>query len=482
MLKSKAIKSEVKGTVSLTKDIGQFVAKASFADLTPEVLEPAKKAFMDCLGVTIAGSLEDVGKIIRDFVKETGGNPVSTVIGGGFRTSPALAALANGTMAHAMDYDDGGAARIPIHPSVSILPVALALGDSQGASGKDMLLAYILGVEIETKMTTVVPMSHFTRGWHPTATLGTLGATAAAAKLLKLKAPQIEMAMGIAASLAGGLRLNFGTMTKPLHAGNSAKNGIIAATLAKKGFTSAPDVLETSVGFLEVFCNKGEYSLNEDGIPLGKPFHIAKPGLGLKKYPSCRGTHQAISALSDILKIHKIAPQAVEIIECDYFNTGDGDEHLSRPYAQTPEEGKFSIEHCLGVLLMDGEVGLTQFTPDRLLDPAVQEMRLKVKLHPRKDLLPEKDRAGNLAARVTVKLKNGKSLSSFFCQGKAEMGIEWPWEDIIKKFDQCASTALPRNKIDTLINFVRNLEKVEKATQITDLVSKTAPRKILTRV
>ncbi|MBF8265349.1 MAG: hypothetical protein HW384_1213, partial [Dehalococcoidia bacterium] len=115
------------------------------------------------------------------------------------------------------------------------------------------------------------------------------------------------------------------------------------------------------------------------------------------------------------------------------------------------------------------------------LDPAVHEMRLKVKLHPRKDLLPEKDRASNLAARVTVKLKNGKSLSSFFCQGKAEMGIEWPREDIIKKFDQCASTALPRNKVDTLINLVRNLEKVETAARITDLVSKTAPRKILAR-
>lgn len=471
MLKSKTEDTGAQGTPALTRDVANFIEGVRSGDLSPEVVEAAKKAFLDCLGVAIAGALAPAGKIIRDFVKESDAKPVSTVIGGGFRTSPDLAALANGTMAHALDYDDGGALPIPFHPSVPVLPVVLSLGEQQKSHGNDVLLAYIVGMEVETKIAAIVPTSHFTHGWHPTATIGTLGATAAAAKLLKLNAVESEVALGIAASLAGGIRLNFGTMTKPLHAGNASRNGIVAAFLAKKRFSSAPNALEAHGGFLDVFTEKWRDSQKTKGFKVGEPFHFAYPGVAMKKYPSCRGTHASIGALSEILKKQRPVPQEIDYVDCTLSSLSEGDNNLSRPHARTSEEGKFSIEHCLSVLLLDGEIGLSQFSLERILDPVVDEMRQKIQVRSCIDLLPENERRSNLAARITVRLRNGEEFSHFFCQSKEDMGVPWSWEDITKKFKQCASLALPAKKVGELTSLVRNIEKLESISKVVELVS-----------
>lgn len=467
--KSEFKEPEAGRELGTTRGLAQFVVDTGFKNIPSEVIEAAKKAFMDCLGVAIAGTLEPGGDIIRSLVQEVEAKPVAGVLGGGFRTAPLLAALANGTQAHLLDYDDSGALPLPFHPSVPILPVALASGEAQNASGKDILLAYILGVEAETKLAAAIKVSHFDHGWHPTATLGTLGATAASAKLLKLEAEQTEIALGIASSLAGGLRQNFGTMTKPLHAGNAAKNGLMATMLARKGFSAAPGILEAPVGFLNVFAGRGEYSTEKLVTSLGEPFHFAHPGVAMKQYPSCRGTHASIEALNELLKDHKILPEEIDKIECAISGPVESDDSLSRPQPKSSLDGKFSVEHCLSVLLLDGEVGLKQFSPERVLNPRVGAMRKRVKVHYVKDLLGETERGHDMAAQVIIKLKDGRQLSHFKRESKEEMGVPWSWEDLIKKFTQCANLALPREGVEELIECLLHLEKVENTSHIVDL-------------
>jgi len=459
----------VKGKPGITRGVAQFVAATGFKDLPEDVLEAAKKAFLDCFGVAIAGGLEPVGQLIISFAREVGSKPIAGVLGGGYRTDPSLAALANGTLAHALDYDDGGALPLPFHPSVPVFPVVLALGEAESAPGRDILLAYILGVEVETKIAASMKQSHFARGWHPTATVGTLGATAAAAKLLRLDTEQTETALGIASSLSGGLRHNFGTMTKPLHAGSAAKHGVMAATLAKRGFDAGRGILEARGGFFELFAGKGQYSTKKLIKSMGRPFHFAYPGVAIKKYPSCRGTHAAIEALSELIKVHKISSGDIDKVECSISSVGGDSDGLSRPRVTTGTEGKFSLKHCLGVLMVDGEVGLRQFSPERILAPQVAEMRQRVKILPRSDLLSPTEMRDHMAARVTVRLKDGRQVSHFYCQSKKEMGVPWSWEDLKRKFEQCAGLALPRERVERLEECLRHLEKVEKTSPIVDL-------------
>lgn len=242
--------------MTVTEKLARFVVDTNLDMMPPEVVTIVKDALIDTVGVTLACSVTPIGKIIIAFVKKLGCMPVAGIIGGKFRTSPCNAALANGCMAHGLDYDDAGASTQG-HPSAVLMPVALALGEELEASGREIIEAYVLGVEVWAKIARTMRDLHF-KGWHPTAVFGTLGAAAVGAKLLKLDINQTAMALALAASEASGLGQNMGTMTKPFHAGNAAKNGIIAAKLAKEGFTAAIDIMEGDMGFLKAFYEKIE--------------------------------------------------------------------------------------------------------------------------------------------------------------------------------------------------------------------------------
>jgi 2-methylcitrate dehydratase PrpD len=229
----------------ITEKLAHFVAETDTSDIPQQALIVAKSAITDYIGVTFPGSMEETGKIIAEYARRMGGEEESSVIGGGFKTSSYLASLANGTAGHALDYDDGGGFG---HCSVVLAPAVLAIGESIGASGKDLLSAYVVGFEAVSTFHGMVGPAHYARGWHSTATTGSLAATAAVAWLLKLNSHQVRMALGITGSLLGGLRQNFGTMTKPLHAGNAASNGVKAAVLAKMGFTADENIIEAPGG------------------------------------------------------------------------------------------------------------------------------------------------------------------------------------------------------------------------------------------
>ena len=236
-----------------TEKLAKFIVETIYESIPPEVVHAAKRVVMDTLGVIIAGSQEPAGKIISSFVRNLGEKPRATVVGAGFRTSSPNAALTNGTMAHALDYDDfnymGGSG----HPSIALLPAVLAIGEDLRASGKAVLEALILGFELWAKLlgSGIDPRS---QGFHPTPVIGTMGAAAAAAKLLGLDVKQTQMVMGIASTHASGLARNRGTMTKPYHGGNAARSGVVAAMLVKEGFTAATDIIDGKFGFCDAFA------------------------------------------------------------------------------------------------------------------------------------------------------------------------------------------------------------------------------------
>ena len=227
----------------MTRRLAEFVASTPSRDIEPAAREQARRAILDTLGVMLAGSREDAARITAEMVREQGGSAESTVVGHSFRAAAGEAALVNGTSAHTLDFDDVNM-NMRGHPSVPLLPAVLALGEKLGSSGREVIDAFVLGFEVECRLGKVIGGEHYALGWHATSTLGTLGAGAACARLLRLDADQTQTALGIAASLASGVRQNFGTMTKPLHAGWAARNGVIAVTLSERGLTADTAALE----------------------------------------------------------------------------------------------------------------------------------------------------------------------------------------------------------------------------------------------
>jgi len=335
--------------MTITEKLATFITETNLEKMPSEVVTLTKRAMIDPLGVALAGSAHPAGKAITAFVERFGCRPAAGIIGNKVRTSSPLAALANGTMAHVLDYDDCRAGTQG-HPSAVLMPVILSLGEELGASGEEVIEAYVLGIEVWAKISSIMPGFHL-KGWHPTGVLGTIGGAAAAAKLLKLTTEQTAMALGIASSEAAGLLQNLGTMTKAIHVGNAAKNGIMAALLAKEGFTAAKNALEGDAGFPLTFYGKDIGGVSKIVENLGAPFALISPGLNVKKYPSCYSTHRPVDAIRHLIELYHIKPEEVEAVSCQ-----------SNPIVQktlryrdpgTALEGKFSMQFAMAVALTD---------------------------------------------------------------------------------------------------------------------------------
>ena len=454
-----------------TEGIARFVVETESASIPGEVIGAARDGFLDGLGVTLAGSVEPASTIVADYVRELGGTPQAGIIAHGFRSTAPQAALANGTMAHALDYDDviWLMSGHPAHPTVPVMPVVLALGEMRHSPGRDVLAAYIVGVEVEARVGAGIGRRHYAVGWHPTATLGTLGATAAAARLLGLDVSRTRMALGIAASEASGLRQNFGTMTKPLHAGLAARNGIIAAVLAGKGFTADESTLESQFGFSSVLGGEGEYDLAAMTRDLGNPFAIADPGLDVKPYPCCRYTHRCIDAMLHIVAKHHPAPEDVVQVEC--YTSPFVPRIVIHHRPATSLEGKFSMEYCMARALIDGEMWIAQFAEEKVLDPGVQELLRRVRyVHP---VGAEDQRHPEV---VTVKLHDGRQYSHEVLSAKGSPDNPLTSDELERKYRDCSSTALSAEATERSLAIVSRLEDVSDIAELCDLVTSEASR------
>jgi 2-methylcitrate dehydratase PrpD len=440
-----------------TRVLAELIVNTRYNDLPVRAVDIAKTSIIDGIGACLAGAGSPAGRIIAGYIHEGERTPEATVIAGGFKTRATEAALANGTMMHALDYDDCAETFLG-HPTTVILPAVLAPGEGRGISGKEALLAYILGYEVGSRVGRGLGPAHYDIGWHGTAIVGVMAAAAAASKILGLDTAQTRTALGIAASLAGGLRQNFGTMTKSLHAGNAARSGVFAALLAQRGFTADRRILESPLGYARVF------GAPEDGPDLmsgglGDPFAIVADPPIIKLYPSCRATAGCIDAMLHLVKTNGIIPGDVAEIEC---RTSSHTPHVlihSRP--ATALEAKFSLEYCMAVALADREVGLAQFTDERVKDPRIRETMEKVRyVHP-----PEMGSgpADSMRGRVEValKLRTGKELSRPVEVASGDPANPLSAEQLEAKFLDCARLALAPADARRCLDKLANLDSLD---------------------
>jgi 2-methylcitrate dehydratase PrpD len=447
----------------LTQRIANFVGAVRTEDIPQDALDKARMGMTDFIGVALAGSQEELGRLIREYGNRMGGVAEASVIAADKKTSPEMAALVNGTMGHALDYDDMSVSPIA-HPSVFLTPAILAVGESIGASGREALAAYVVGYEVAGCVAEPMFQSHYVQGWHGTSTFGSLGATAAVAWLLKLNPRQVTMAMGIAASLACGLRQNFGTMTKPLHAGKAGANGIQAAFLAREGFTADGGIIEAPLGFAKVMGHNDEVDWSAVGTNLGKTFVIAGPvGIAIKPYPSCGFTHTAIDCA---LSITKQGIKAEEIVAVELGASPFDRQLLIHHRPATGLEGKFSLEYCVARALVSGEVRLKHFTDGAVREPEVRRL-IETMTWVEKFPMPVMGTPEGFGTKsVTVTLTTGKKASATVSVAKGMPTNPLSAHEFNAKYRDCASTVLSEKAVEESLSLLTALQEAVAVAEL----------------
>jgi 2-methylcitrate dehydratase PrpD len=439
-----------------TEALAQFVAGTKFEDIPVVVLQNAKLMILDTFGVILAGARDPGCKLLGRWVKDQEAASRATVIGQGFRSSPLLAALANGHASHALDYDDSG------HYSTQTLPAALALGEPAHLSGAKIIRAYVLGREVCSRLDAAFDAGREKltgptyRGWHHTGTNGSLGAAAAAAAVLDLELEQMKTAFGIAANGACGLRANMGTMAKALVSGNAARNGVMAATLAARGFTAEKSILETPQGVASAFCDEGDIDWQSLTRDLGKRYELER-GAITKEYPCCSPAHRPIEAVLEVVKHHGIRAEEVDWIECDPHSFS-----LRRNQAGDAHEGQYSLIYCLSVALLDGQMGLRQMSDERVRAQDVQALMRRLRIVPPPGGPVER----RPKERVTVHLNNGQSHSAEVTRPRRISNRQ----DLEAKFFTCVQGSLSPEAAARVRDTILNLEDLDDIAKLIDYV------------
>ena len=451
----------------LTRYVAEFIVNTKFEDIPAEVIALGSKTLLDGFGLALAGSASVVAPVVRQYIATLGTTgKSSTIVGTAMKAAPRFAALANGVSIHADDYDDTGSA---LHVAAPVLPPAFALGEQQGRSGKDLVLAFHVGVEAASKIGDAILPRHDREGFHTTGTMGSFGSAAACAKLRGLTVEQTAYALGIAASEAGGIRRNFGSMTKAFHAGHAAENGSVAADLAALGFTAAGDVLETPLGFYQ--AAGGGFRPDAIVNRLGRPWMFASPGDLIKRFPCGTIQQPVMDATLRLIAQHAITAAGVERVE-----VGGNQSNVNTLFRHRPATGleaKFSMEFAVAILLVDGKAGLGQFTDASVRRTEVQDMVGRVKYYAD----PEFDRLGGSGAFqavleepaiIRIHMKDGRVLSARTEPAKGSPRNPMTYDEVADKFRTNAEFARwPRAKTESIITLVRSLERASTLAPLT---------------
>lgn len=454
--------------MSIVEGLGQRVYHTNYGVLPKDVVEWAKIALMDYIGVTIAGSLEEAPRIVeRTFLGSALPGP-SLVFGRNYRTSVSDAAVINGTSAHVLDFDDASNT-IGGHPSVSIFPALIALGEEMHASGKDLIAAFIVGLEVEARIALAVNLHHYEKGWHPTATIGTFGCAAACAKLMGLNEAKIAYAVAIAASMASGIKANFGTMVKSLHVGHCARSGLFAASLAREGFDASLLAFEHKQGFFNVFNGEGNYRSEKVLEKWGEPYDILLPGLAFKQYPCCASTHPAIDATILLVKKYDLNPN--NVAEIKTWTHKRRLSHTNRPDPQTALDAKFSVQYCVSRAIMHGAVKLEHFQGVAHKDETLRKILLKVTAMSYTEAqFPLENHYG---AEVQIKTVEGKVYSEKVGQPNGRTAQNPLSAAMMKsKFEDCSARALSAQNISSVYGLLQRLEQLDDICAITYAMTK----------
>jgi 2-methylcitrate dehydratase PrpD len=448
----------------LALELAHRINALRYEDLPPEAVHWAKVGILDTIGVTLAGADDPCATIVAGVLSS--GAP-SLLLGTSKRTSPLDAALVNGAASHALDFDDCNNTMAG-HPSAPVLSALFALADEIGASGRDFITAYVAGFETECKISLGVNLYQYTRGWHPTGTLGVFGSAAACAKLLKLDAQRTATALAIAASFSSGIKSNFGTYVKPLHVGHAARNGLFAALIARDDYTASPVAFEHKQGYFEVFNGAGNYDVEKILPAWGKPFDIIKPGIGIKQYPCCASTHPAIDAMVNLARKHDVKPDAVERIQT--WTHKRRLEHTNRPDPQSTKDAKFSVQYCVARALMDRKIVIEHFEGDAYND---RDVRRLMNVIDSAVYTTEQFPADNhFGAEVRVTLRGGTVLGEKVDQALGRTSDNpLPLDRLKEKFDNCAGRALSAQAVAAVYAAIEGFEKLADVRAVHDAMT-----------
>jgi 2-methylcitrate dehydratase PrpD len=459
---------------SLTAYVADFVVATRAQRIPADVVHLGKRSVLDGLGLALAGAASETGHITRrylsalDIAKDGG----STVIGSTLRLPARFAAFANGISIHADDYDDTQLAiakdrvyGLLTHPTATALAAVLAIAERDQRSGRDLMTAYQVAVEVECKIAEAILPRHYQDGFHSTATCGTIGAAAGAANLLSLDRETTRRTLSLGASQAAGLRENFGTMTKPFHAGRAAESGVVAAEMTALGFSASPIGLEAPRGFFR--AAGGGYSAEMIDGKLGNPWTFSFPGVSIKPHPSGSLTHPGMSVMADLIKRHDIRPERVKRVAVGTNHNMPNALIHHRPRNEL--QAKFSMEFCMAILLLERKAGLEQFTDKVVNRPDVQALLQRVHF----GVHPEAEAAGfdKMTTIIEVELDDGTVLKGSADFGKGSPANPMTDDELFHKFRECAAWGgLKKDEAQRVIDMVWTIEGLANVTELTSLL------------
>jgi 2-methylcitrate dehydratase PrpD len=459
---------------SLTAYVADFIIDTRSTDIPADVAHLGKRSVLDGLGLALAGAVSDTAKIAQRYLSSLGMANArdSMVIGTGMRLPARFAAFANGIAIHADDFDDTQLAvakdrvyGLLTHPTSTALPPVLALTEREKRSGRDLMTAYQIAVEVECKVAEAILPRHYQQGFHSTATCGAIGAAAGAARLLGLDRDATRRALSIGASQAAGLRENFGTMTKPFHAGRAAESGLVAAELAGLGFTASPIGLEADRGFFR--AAGGGYSAEMIDGKLGHPWTFAFPGVSIKPHPSGSLTHPGMSVMLDLVHRYDLRPDRVKRVSVGTNHNMPNALIHHRPTNEL--QAKFSMEFCMAILLLERKAGLEQFTDEVVRRPDVQALLRRVDF----GVHPDAEAAGfdKMTTIVEIELSDGTTVKGSADFGKGSPANPMTDAELADKFRQCASWGgLDSRRADAVIDRIWHIEDLRDVSELMQLL------------
>lgn len=449
----------------LTQKLAEFVAGTGSAP--SGVMKGATNALIDTVGVALVGTLEPVSEIARRWAADLGARPQASVWGSAMATSPAEAAFVNGIAGHVLDYDDTSPS-LRGHPSTTLIPTVLAVGEAVRARGKATLTAYAVGIEVAGKLAKALGNAHYLRGWHNTVTVGVFSCTAAAGRLLGLDMPQLRNALGLAASQSAGLLRNFGTMTKAFHAGHAARCGIHSAWLARHGFTADPSIFDGKDSFFSTYGGEDGEPFAELVRKLGDPWEVVKPGINFKRWPCCYQIHRGVVGLMDLLAQHGIKTGEIESIAVGFPPGSDAALIYDDP--RNGLEGKFSAQYTVAAYVLDRRLGLDSYTDDMVARPAVRELMSKI----RRYRVPDTKTYAGTVGYTDVEIVTGRGTFKRRVQ-QAETRAAWVVSDAEhdEKFLECAVRVLGEDQAARILGLARRCENLEDVSVLARATTKS---------
>ena len=441
------------GVNMLTQRLAEFIVETE--NVPKPVLHGATNALIDTLGVVLIGTLEPVSKIAQKWVADVGARPQSTVWGSPLITSPGEAAFANGIAGHVLDWDDTSPS-LRGHPSTTLIPTVLAVGEALHASGPAMLKAYAIGLEVAGKIAKTLGNSHYTLGWHNSATVGVFSCTAAAGRMMGLDVMQMRHALGIAASQAAGLLRNFGTMTKSFHTGHAARCGIHAAALAHSGFTADVSIFDGKNSFLVTYGGDDTQPFAPFVDKLADPWEVLDPGINFKRWPCCYQIHRGVIGLMDMLAQNNISTEEIQKINIGFPPGSDAALIYDDP--QNSLEAKFSAHYTAASYVLDRKLGLESYTDEMVMRPAVRAVMKKISRH----LVPDTKTYAGTIGYTDVEIVTARGSFSRRVQ-QAETRAAWIVTDAEhdEKFLECAVPSLGRDQANNVLSIARGCEDLK---------------------